>query len=205
MVAEAFAVRLSIELVIRSTCRPALPVGKFVRVTALRALKVSVRSGKLYRRRFEADAVARSPGRDLGLPYRPQTVTLRTQIKIGHADCARPYVRGEIGETGDYAGKSKPSKDTSHFYIKPALAESARSQQFSPRPLNPDPSPMGKRHATSVSNGSKRGEVRLSLDLSRPAGRRSRGADRSAFTALARALPLLTPRTQPQAAQRPRA
>jgi hypothetical protein len=115
MVAEAFAVRLSIELVIRSTCRPALPVGKFVRVTALRALKVSVRSGKLYRRRFEADAVARSPGRDLGLPYRPQTVTLRTQIKIGHADCARPYVRGEIGETDDYAGKSKPSKDTSQL------------------------------------------------------------------------------------------
>jgi hypothetical protein len=177
MVAEAFAVRLSIELVIRSTCRPALPVGKFVRVTALRALKVSVRSGKLYRRRFEADAVARSPGRDLGLPYRPQTVTcerklkLATRIARGHT-CVVKSARPAIT-----LAKVSPRKIRASFYIKPALAESARSQHLLPKPLNPDPSPMGKRHTTSVSNGSKRGEVRLSLDLSRPAGRRSRDTD----------------------------
>jgi hypothetical protein len=87
--------------------------------------------------------VARSPGRDLGLPYRPQTVTLRTQIKVGRADCARRHVRGEIGETGDYAGKTTAlGRYGPDVYIKPALDESVCSQRLL---QSPQPAPSGHR------------------------------------------------------------
>jgi hypothetical protein len=87
--------------------------------------------------------VARSPGRDLGLPYRPQTVTLRTQIKVGRADCARRHVRGEIGETGDYAGKTAVlGRYEQDLYIKPALDESVCSQRLL---QSPQPAPSGHR------------------------------------------------------------
>jgi hypothetical protein len=87
--------------------------------------------------------VARSPGRDLGLPYRPQTLTLRTQIKVGRADYARRHVRGEIGETGDYAGKTAvPGRYEQDVYIKPALDESVCSQGLL---QSPQPAPSGHR------------------------------------------------------------
>ena len=115
--------------------------------------------------------MARSPGRDLGLPYRPQTVTLRTQIKVGRADCARRYVRGEIGETGDYAGKTAVlGRYEQDVYIKPALDESVCSQRLLQSPqLAPFwPSRRARGPLWTVSCPPKGYPVTAGLEVKRP-------------------------------------
>jgi hypothetical protein len=104
MVAEVFALRLSIEAVIHLTCRPALPVGKFVRATGLRDAQTerTVWQTMLVtilrlRRRRDVSAVF---GAAIPASNRHPANPLKLAARIRAA--ARG---GEIGETGDYAGK----------------------------------------------------------------------------------------------------